>query len=214
MGRHSVFVRLGGCNLKCVWCDTVKVWRKGESYDPTVFAELVSEMFHRQFHDGAMLVITGGEPLIPAYHKPLISFITHLSNHLGFHPFIEVETNGTYEPPPDLDSLISSYACSPKLKNSGVPKEKRLTPSLNFFAHSRKSFFKFVVKSWSDVVEALTEIVNPLNIPPSKVWLMPCADNVQTLIKLAPQVAHWAQKLGWNYSERLHLRLNCLCFSP
>ena len=206
-GRSAVFVRLGGCNLKCVWCDSIKVWRRGETYNPIVFADLIVDMFHRQFESGAMLVITGGEPLIPAYHQSLIEFLNRLTAQLGFHPFVEVETNGTYEPDPNLNALISSYACSPKLKNSGMPRDKRITPALAFFANCRKAFFKFVVKDWADVVETLTDFVIPFNIAPDRVWLMPCADNEEELRLVAPEVVRWALRLGFNYSDRLQIRI-------
>lgn len=206
-GRIAVFVRLAGCNLDCIWCDSVKVWRHGKTHLAADFAKAIADHFYRPFQDGAMLILTGGEPLIPAYHRPLIVFLEELSCHLGFRPFVEVETNGTCAPNPDLNALIASYACSPKLGNSGMPKEKRITPNFSFFVHNPKAFFKFVVASWDDVQEVYSDFVIPFNLEPHRIWLMPCADNERTLRELAPQVAHWALKMGWNYSDRLQVRV-------
>jgi len=206
-GRLAVFVRLAGCNLDCVWCDSVKVWRHGRTYLAMDLAKFVADQFHKPFQSGAMLIITGGEPLIPAYHKPLIALLDELSRQLGFLPIVEVETNGTCTPHPDLDALIASYDCSPKLRNSGMPKEKRITPDFSFFAHSPKAFFKFVVTSWGDVQEVYSDFVVPFNLEPHRIWLMPCADNEQTLRELAPKVVQWALRMGWNYSDRLQVRL-------
>ncbi len=56
-GRPTSFVRLTGCGLRCVWCDTAYAFQGGE--DRTV-ADLVGEVVR----DGQPLVcVTGGEPL-------------------------------------------------------------------------------------------------------------------------------------------------------
>jgi 6-pyruvoyltetrahydropterin 2'-reductase len=88
-----------------------------------------------------------------------------------------------------------------------MPKEKRITPDFSFFAHNHKAFFKFVVASWDDVLEIHRDYVTPFNLEPARIWLMPCADNEQTLRVLAPQVAQWALRVGWNYSDRLQVRI-------
>jgi 7-carboxy-7-deazaguanine synthase len=56
-GRPCVFVRLTGCPLRCVWCDTSYAFHEGErrSLDAVV-AEVAS-------HPTRLLCLTGGEPL-------------------------------------------------------------------------------------------------------------------------------------------------------
>ncbi len=59
-GRPCVFVRLTGCNLRCVWCDTEYAFHEGE--DMTV-----EQVVERVAGYGCGLVeITGGEPLMQA----------------------------------------------------------------------------------------------------------------------------------------------------
>jgi len=56
-GRPSVFVRLTGCPLRCVWCDTAYAFHEGtrRSLD-----EIVAEV---EGHASRLLCLTGGEPL-------------------------------------------------------------------------------------------------------------------------------------------------------
>ncbi len=66
-GRPCVFVRLTGCNLRCVWCDTAYAFHGGE---PRSVEEVVDAV--RGF--GCPLVeITGGEPLLQPDAIPLMA---------------------------------------------------------------------------------------------------------------------------------------------
>jgi len=57
-GRPCVFVRLTGCNLRCVWCDTAYAFHEGEAFT-------VDEVVERVARYGCSLVeVTGGEPLL------------------------------------------------------------------------------------------------------------------------------------------------------
>ena len=57
-GRPCVFVRLTGCNLRCIWCDTAHAFHEGEPLS-------VDEVVRRVGSYGCELVeVTGGEPLL------------------------------------------------------------------------------------------------------------------------------------------------------
>lgn len=59
-GLPCIFVRLTGCNLRCVWCDTAYAFHGGTKYTQDEILEKVSALAL-----GAPLVeITGGEPLL------------------------------------------------------------------------------------------------------------------------------------------------------
>jgi 7-carboxy-7-deazaguanine synthase len=59
-GQAAYFIRLGGCDVGCVWCDVKESWDASMHPKHTI-AEIVDWVKH----SGAMLaVITGGEPLI------------------------------------------------------------------------------------------------------------------------------------------------------
>ena len=57
-GRPCVFVRLTGCNLRCVWCDTEYSFTGGEPMSIDAVVERVAE------HKTSLVEITGGEPLL------------------------------------------------------------------------------------------------------------------------------------------------------
>jgi len=84
-GSAAYFIRLGGCDVGCVWCD-VK-----ESWDPDSHPKVpVKELVDNARSSGAeIVVITGGEP---AMHD-----LNHLTSELqnaGLRTHIE--TSGTY----------------------------------------------------------------------------------------------------------------------
>lgn len=57
-GKSAYFIRLGGCDVGCVWCDVKESW-PAEAHP----AVAVSEMARRAKESGApMAVVTGGEP--------------------------------------------------------------------------------------------------------------------------------------------------------
>jgi 7-carboxy-7-deazaguanine synthase len=81
-GRPSAFLRLTGCPLRCVWCDTAYAFHEGTRRDEDdVLAEL------RRFPT-RLLCLTGGEPLAQPAAFP---FITRLVND-GWE--VVVETSG------------------------------------------------------------------------------------------------------------------------
>src|SRR4051812_28672287 len=63
-GVPSTFLRLTGCTLDCVWCDTASVWRYGKEY---TFDDLIGLIIHHKLdiamRQGQHLIITGGSPL-------------------------------------------------------------------------------------------------------------------------------------------------------
>ena len=59
-GRAAYFIRLGGCDVGCVWCDVKESW-DAEKHPLKTIDEIVEEV---KKTPAEMAVITGGEPLM------------------------------------------------------------------------------------------------------------------------------------------------------
>lgn len=59
-GVSAWFIRLGGCDVGCAWCDVKESW-EAAAHPPVSVEELVAEAVEAQT---AITVITGGEPLM------------------------------------------------------------------------------------------------------------------------------------------------------
>ena len=99
-GTPAVFVRLGGCNLACSFCDT-----EFESFEELALDALVERIFAVRSHGEPLVVITGGEPLRQNI-TPLCKIL--LENAID----VQIETNGTLWRT-DLPAAVQ-VVCSPK----------------------------------------------------------------------------------------------------
>ncbi len=59
-GRAAYFIRLGGCDVGCVWCDVKESWEAG-LHPLTDIDTIVDEA---AAHPSKLIVVTGGEPLM------------------------------------------------------------------------------------------------------------------------------------------------------
>ena len=211
VGRPSVFIRSSLCNLHCEWCDTDYTWnwegtkyvhesgrkyRREEQIIELPTEEIVSAV---SVFPCTNFVLTGGEPLIQ--EKGWIELITALSGHF------EIETNGTLLPSHPFLELIDQLNVSPKLEVSNVDPALRCKPEvLTELAATGKADFKFVVGDHADF-EELEKVCQKAQIGQDHVFLMPKANSVEELEANQDFVADLAQKHGYRFSDRLHLRL-------
>lgn len=212
MGLPVAFVRLSRCNLACTWCDTAYTWRfEGDNRphrDGVAFerkanqvtlsaqdtAERIAALVQKR------LVITGGEPLLQA--GALAEMLAHLPDMS-----VEIETNGTVQPPARLDVRVDQYNVSPKLSHSGNPADLALIPErLDAWAADLRAFLKFVVASPEDVDEVLA-LQSRHRFRPERVFLM--AEGTSTAAQRERQA--WLSELclehGFRMSDRLHIHL-------
>jgi organic radical activating enzyme len=85
-GKAAYFIRVGGCDVGCSWCDTKFSW--DPSLHPVVPAEQIVE--HVLEHPAAAVVVTGGEPLMVN-----MDYLTGLLKEKEIETFLE--TSGVYE---------------------------------------------------------------------------------------------------------------------
>ncbi|MDR3349434.1 MAG: 7-carboxy-7-deazaguanine synthase QueE [Acidaminococcales bacterium] len=99
-GRPAVFIRLSGCNLHCVWCDTD--FAANDEMDIDAILSIV-----RAF-EVKNVVITGGEPTM---HENLLDLARLLKSH-GY--WLALETNGVNGLPEEAELLFNYISVSPK----------------------------------------------------------------------------------------------------
>ena len=86
-GRSAFFIRLGGCNVGCPWCDTKHSWP--EQAHPSQAINALADQANDACHAGAAFtVITGGEPLQHDLHS-----LTELLHRRTARP-VHLETSG------------------------------------------------------------------------------------------------------------------------
>lgn len=211
-GLPCTFIRLSRCNLACIWCDTAYTWhftgdnrphRDGITHDRAANQVTLPE------EDAAAriaalgqprLVITGGEPLLQA---PALARL--LAALPGIR--VEVETNGTVEPPAALDPLIHQYNVSPKLAHSGNPADLALPPGrLRDWAANERAWFKFVIAQPADVEEVLA-LQGEYGIAAERIFLMPEGTDSATLREREKWLAELCLRHGFRMSDRLHIHL-------
>lgn len=133
-GWPSVFVRLGGCNLACNFCDT-----EFESFQPMALPKIVAQV-QKLGAGRELVVITGGEPL----RQPIAPLCEALLQ-AGFK--VQIETNGTlWRELPEAVDII----CSPKVTNGGY---HPVRPDLL----ARVNAFKFIISAHD---KAYTEVAD------------------------------------------------------
>jgi len=84
-GKAAYFIRLGGCDVGCHWCDVKESW-DAELHALTAADTIVE---HASQHPSKAVVVTGGEPLI--YN---LGYLTAQLQQKGIKTFIE--TSGAY----------------------------------------------------------------------------------------------------------------------
>jgi 7-carboxy-7-deazaguanine synthase len=132
-GLPCTFVRLTGCNLRCVWCDTEYSFYGGSKMT-------LDEVMQRVYEFGGRLVeITGGEPLLQEEVYPLMDRL------LGEGYTVMLETSG--ERPIDRVPKQVIKIVDVKCPDSG---EGNTFSEANLEQLARHDQVKFVIASRAD----------------------------------------------------------------
>lgn len=173
-GKAAYFIRLGGCDVGCSWCDVKESWNP-DAHPRLSIPEIVAGACN---HPGRLAVITGGEPLM---HD--CSALTDQLYHAGFNTHIE--TSGAYPLSGEWDWIC----LSPKKFKAPRPEILPLANELKIVIYNKTDF------AWAEQWAALTT-------PGCKLFLQPewskSADSTPLIIdyiKGNPQ---------WEFSLQLH----------
>lgn len=204
VGRRAGFIRLGGCNLACSWCDTAYTWDAARhDLRDELHRNRVPAIVNRALHGNpGLVVITGGEPML---HQQQPGWTALLRALTAAGVDIEIETNGTTAPTPDTIAHRVRYNVSPKLAHSGDPLNRRIRPAaLAALVDTGRAIFKFVCASPADVDEAV-ELCVRYGIPPRTVWISPEGTTVAAVLRHTTLITDRTIEHGANLGTRLHV---------
>jgi organic radical activating enzyme len=170
-GHAAYFIRLGGCDVQCVWCDVKDSWDASKHPSLSV-KELVDEALN---HPGRMVVITGGEPSV--HNMTNLCMALH---EKGFR--IHIETSGTHA----LEGSFDWITLSPKKFSFSLAENLPLANELKVVVFNNSDF------SWA---EKYAQRVNEQ----CKLYLQPEWDKREemtpAIISFIQQNPHWQLSL-------------------
>jgi organic radical activating enzyme len=124
-GRAAYFIRLGGCDVGCFWCDVKESWDAG--IHPHISVEEIVERASEQ--PGRLAVITGGEPLL---HD--LTLLTKQLHKAGYET--NIETSGSSPLSGDWDWIC----LSPKKFKQPLPQILPLANELKVVIFNKHDF--------------------------------------------------------------------------
>lgn len=204
-GRVSDFLRFGGCNLSCSWCDSAYTWN-ARDYDLREEITMLTpeDILDRTPAGAPLLIVTGGEPLLNQ-HKTAFHQVLRAARERG--QSIHIETNGTLVPNTETLALVDTFIVSPKLAHAGEHKKSQdphLAPGWRALHSNHDTHMKVVVKTAEDI-ETTVDLARRHDWPLDRVWVMPEGTTVETLAARWPMVAATAAAHGINATHRLHV---------
>lgn len=124
-GKAAYFIRLGGCDVGCVWCDVKESWDALQH--PQLSIEEITEQ--AAGYPARLAVITGGEPLM---HD--LTDLCKALHKLGFN--INIETSGAHPLSGELD-----WVClSPKKFKAPLPEIYQQADELKIIIYNKSDF--------------------------------------------------------------------------
>jgi organic radical activating enzyme len=173
-GRAAYFIRLGGCDVGCFWCDVKESWVA--SQHPLLSIEAI--VAEAKKYPGRLAVITGGEPLM----HPLDE-LTHALQEAGFET--NIETSGSSP----LSGNWNWICLSPKKFKAPLPEIVPLAHELKVIIYNKHDF------TWAETYAAQ---VNPT----CKLYLQPEWDQSDKVTPLI--IDYIKSNPQWELSLQVH----------
>jgi 7-carboxy-7-deazaguanine synthase len=173
-GKAAYFIRLGGCDVGCVWCDVKESW-DAEKHPLFTVQSLKAEV---KKTPAKIVVITGGEPLM--YD---LTGLTKELQQAGLKTHLE--TSGAYP----LSGHWNWICLSPKKFKAPLPEIIPLADELKIIVYNKSDF---------DWAEKYAKRVSPA----CKLYLQPEWDNAAAMTPLI--VEYIKQHPHWELSLQIH----------
>lgn len=124
-GKPAYFIRLGGCDVGCKWCDAKFTWNP-KQFPPVDVEEIIARAVS---YPAQAIVVTGGEPFL----YPL-DYLTDRLHEEGLQIFLE--TSGSHQPSGSFD-----WVClSPKRQQPPVEAAFGLANELKVIIEKEEDF--------------------------------------------------------------------------
>jgi organic radical activating enzyme len=182
-GKAAYFIRLGGCDVGCVWCDVKDSW-DADKHPKYSIAEIINEakksVVNGQWSvvKNIICVITGGEPLM---HN--LDELTNALHEAGFQT--NIETSGSSPVSGNLDWIC----LSPKKFKPPVPEILPLANELKIVVFNKHDF------AWAESYAAQVS-------PSCKLYLQPEWDKRESVTPLI--IDYIKQNPKWQLSLQTH----------
>ena len=158
-GKSAFFLRIGGCDVGCHWCDVKESWN-ADLHPPTEIYKMIDQILA---YPAKTVVITGGEPLMWNM-QPL----TDSLHKKGMS--IHIETSGAYPLSGDFDWICLSPKKNNPPKQAIIPKANELKVIIHnrndfkwaeqFVSQCSSDCKLYLQPEWSKAKEMMPEIVD------------------------------------------------------
>ena len=185
-GRAAYFIRLGGCDVGCVWCDVKESW-DANAHPKFSIKEIVDQAVASVNRESLIVnrklaVITGGEPLM---HQ--LDELTHQLHQAGFET--NIETSGSSPLSGEWDWIC----LSPKKFKAPLPEILPLANELKVVVFNKTDFI------WAE------EYASKVS-PDCKLYLQPEWDKASTITPII--IDYIKANPKWELSLQIHKYIN------
>jgi 7-carboxy-7-deazaguanine synthase len=177
-GQAAYFIRLGGCDVGCVWCDVKESW--DADAHPKMNVETMRELV--SLHPGRIVVVTGGEPSM----HDLVPITTGLKA-AGMRTHIETSASSPLTGDWDWVTL------SPKKFKAPLPENMYLADELKIIVFNKSDF------AWAEEFAVQVK-------PECKLYLQPEWDKRDAMTPLI--IDYIQQHPQWQLSLQTHKYIN------
>ena len=143
-GKPAYFIRLGGCDVGCHWCDVKESWDHGDHKIINV-DKIVSEVECKN----GIVIVTGGEPLM--WDMNILTSKLRENNNI-----VHLETSGAYE----ISGTWDWVCLSPKKQKLPDKEIYKLADELKIIIYNKHDL-KFAIEQASKVTEKCKLFIQP-----------------------------------------------------